>query len=95
MLDSDKEIHKNYGKLLLIAEWFFTILFTIEYILRIYCTTDKKKYTFSFMGIIDLLSIIPTYLMIFYAPLGYLIDIRVLRLLRIFRIFNPNTLHIR
>ena len=88
MLDSDKEIHKNYGKLLLIAEWFFTILFTIEYILRIYCTTDKKKYTFSFMGIIDLLSIIPTYLMIFYAPLGYLIDIRVMRLLRIFRIFK-------
>ena len=88
MLDSDKEIHKEYGKLLLIAEWFFTVLFTIEYILRIYCTTDKKKYTFSFMGIIDLLSIIPTYLMIFYAPIGYLIDIRVLRLLRIFRIFQ-------
>ena len=88
MLDSDKEIHKEYGKLLLIAEWFFTVLFTIEYILRIYCTTDKKKYTFSFMGIIDLLSIIPTYLMIFYAPLGYLIDIRVMRLLRIFRIFK-------
>ena len=88
MLDSDKEIHKEYGKLLLIAEWFFTVLFTIEYILRIYCTIDKKKYTFSFMGIIDLLSIIPTYLMIFYAPLGYLIDIRVLRLLRIFRIFK-------
>ena len=88
MLDSDKEIHKEYGKLLLIAEWFFTVLFTIEYILRIYCTIDKKKYTFSFMGIIDLLSIIPTYLMIFYAPIGYLIDIRVLRLLRIFRIFQ-------
>ena len=88
MLDSDKEIHKQYGKLLLIAEWLFTLIFTIEYILRIYCSTDKKKYTLSFMGIIDLLSIIPTYLIIFYAPIGYLIDIRVLRLIRIFRIFK-------
>ena len=88
MLDSDKEIHKQYGGLLLIAEWFFTLLFTIEYILRIYCSTDKKKYTLSFMGIIDLLSIIPTYLIIFYAPIVALIDIRVLRLIRIFRIFK-------
>ncbi|CAI8370645.1 MAG: pH-gated potassium channel KcsA [Cryomorphaceae bacterium] len=88
MLDSDKEIHKHYGRLLLIAEWFFTLLFTVEYILRLYCSTDKKKYTLSFMGIIDLLSIIPTYLIIFYAPIGYLIDIRVLRLIRIFRIFK-------
>ena len=88
MLDSDKEIHENYGRLLLIAELFFTFLFTIEYLLRIYCSTDKKKYTLSFMGIIDLLSIIPTYLIIFYAPIGYLIDIRVLRLIRIFRIFK-------
>ena len=88
MLDSDKEIHKQYGRLLLIAELFFTLIFTIEYILRIYCSTDKKKYTLSFMGIIDLLSIIPTYLIIFYAPIVALIDIRVLRLIRIFRIFK-------
>ena len=88
MLDSDKEIHKQYGRLLLIAEWGFTLLFTFEYILRIYCSTDKKKYILSFMGIIDLLSIIPTYLIIFYAPIVALIDIRVLRLLRIFRIFK-------
>ena len=88
MLDSDKEIHKQYGGLLFIAEWFFTLLFTFEYILRIYCTIDKRKYTLSFMGIIDLLSIIPTYLIIFYAPIVALIDIRVLRLIRIFRIFK-------
>jgi voltage-gated potassium channel len=88
MLDSDKEIHKDYGKLLLITECFFTLIFTVEYILRIYCSSDKKKYTLSFMGIIDLLSIIPTYLIIFYAPIGYLIDIRVMRLIRIFRIFK-------
>jgi voltage-gated potassium channel len=88
MLDSDKSIHKEYGPLLLTIEWIFTIFFTIEYALRIYCTLNTKKYIFSFMGIIDLLSILPTYLIGFYAPIGSLIDIRVMRLIRIFRIFQ-------
>lgn len=88
MLDSDKQINQKYGNILLIAEWIFTIFFTIEYLLRIYCSRSKKKYVFSTMGIVDLLSIIPTYLTIFYAPIGSLIDIRVMRLIRIFRIFQ-------
>ena len=88
MLDSDKAIHQQYGPLLLTAEWIFTIFFTIEYALRIYCSREKKKYLFSTMGIIDLLSIIPTYLGAFYAPIGSLIDIRIMRLIRIFRIFQ-------
>ena len=88
MLDSDKSIHKEYGPLLLTIEWIFTIFFTIEYGLRIYCTLNTKKYIFSFMGIIDLLSILPTYLIGFYAPIGSLIDIRVMRLIRVFRIFK-------
>ena len=88
MLDSDKSIHKQYGNLLLKIEWMFTIFFTIEYILRIYCSKNKRKYIVSTMGIIDLLSIIPTYLTVFYAPIGYLIDIRIMRLIRIFRIFR-------
>jgi voltage-gated potassium channel len=88
MLDSDKDIHKRYGNSLLIIEWGFTIFFTIEYILRIYCAENKQKYIFSTMGIIDLLSIIPTYLVGFYAPIGSLIDIRIMRLIRIFRIFR-------
>ena len=88
MLDSDKNIHQKYGDILLTAEWIFTIFFTIEYALRIYCSRSKRKYIFSPMGIIDLLSIIPTYLMIFYAPIGVLIDIRIMRLIRIFRIFQ-------
>ena len=88
MLDSDKEIHNRYGKILAALEWIFTILFSIEYLLRIYCSEKKKKYIFSFMGIIDLLSVIPTYLVVFYAPIGYLIDIRVLRLIRVFKIFQ-------
>ena len=88
MLDSDKSIHQEYGGHLLTIEWIFTIFFTIEYALRIYCTSNTKKYIFSFMGIIDLLSILPTYLIGFYAPIGSLIDIRIMRLIRIFRIFK-------
>ena len=88
MLDSDKKIHERYGSILLTIEWGFTIFFTIEYILRIYCCENKKKYILSTMGIIDLLSIIPTYLTVFYAPIGSLIDIRIMRLIRIFRIFQ-------
>ena len=88
MLDSDKNIHQQYGKLLFIIEWAFTIFFTIEYALRIYCAKNRRKYIFSTMGIIDLISIIPTYLTVFYAPIGSLIDIRIMRLIRIFRIFR-------
>ena len=88
MLDSDKEIHQKYGNTLLIIEWGFTIFFTIEYILRIYCAENKRKYILSTMGIIDLLSIIPTYLIGLYAPIGSLTDIRIMRLVRIFRIFR-------
>ena len=88
MLDSDKKIHEKYGSLLLAIEWGFTIFFTVEYILRIYCCENKKKYILSTMGIIDLLSIIPTYLTVFYAPIGSLIDIRIMRLIRVFRIFQ-------
>ena len=89
ILDSDKEIHMKYGSLLMIIEWIFTGIFTIEYILRIYSSTTRKRYIFSTMGIIDLLSIIPTYLtLVFSGPIGHLIDIRILRLIRVFRIFR-------
>ena len=88
MFDSDKEIHKKYGSILLTIEWVFTIFFTIEYRLRIYCAKNRRRYIFSAMGIIDLLSIIPTYLTVFYTPIGSLIDIRIMRLIRIFRIFQ-------
>ena len=89
ILDSDKEIHQRYGPLLMTIEWIFTIFFTIEYILRIYSSNTRRKYIFSTMGIIDLLSIIPTYLTLVVAgPIGHLIDIRVLRLIRVFRIFR-------
>jgi voltage-gated potassium channel len=88
MLDSVAEIHKEYGQALFVAEWIFTILFTIEYTLRIYTVSKKFKYIFSFYGIIDLLAILPTYISLFFAGYQYLLIIRILRLLRIFRILK-------
>jgi len=88
MLDSIASIHNGYGNILFIAEWIFTILFTIEYSLRIITTHKKMRYIFSFYGIIDLLAILPTYISLFLYGYQYLIIIRVLRLLRIFRILK-------
>ena len=62
LLDSVSEYRQQYGQLLNFAEWIFTIMFTIEYSMRIYCIKRPLSYVFSFYGIIDLLSVIPTYL---------------------------------
>ena len=78
ILNSVESIQKDYGNLLIIIEWVFTILFTVEYILRIYSIKKPFKYIFSFMGIIDLLSIIPTYLLFLYPPIHVLVDIRAI-----------------
>lgn len=88
MLSSVESINQKYGEILIIFEWIFTILFTIEYILRIYVIVKPFKYIFSFMGIIDFLAIIPTYLVFFYPPIRFMVDIRVVRLIRIFRVFK-------
>lgn len=88
MLSSVSTIGDKYGHIILVFEWLFTVLFTIEYALRIYSVQKSSKYIFSFMGIVDLLAIIPTYLVFIYAPIGALVDIRILRLLRIFRVFK-------
>ena len=88
ILSSLQSIDTKFGQLLGIFEWTFTILFTIEYFLRIYSIKKPLKYIFFFMGIIDFLSIIPTYLVFFYPPLYVLVDIRIIRLIRVFRIFK-------
>lgn len=88
MLESVSEIREAYDTLFFVSEWFFTILFTIEYLLRIFITARPKKYAFSFFGIVDLLATLPTYLTLFMAGGSYLIVIRSLRLLRIFRILK-------
>lgn len=88
MLESVAAIQSNHESTLRILEWVFTILFTIEYTLRIAVVRNKRKYIFSFFGIVDLLSIIPTYLELFVAGSGHFIIIRILRLLRMFRILK-------
>jgi len=88
MLESVPSIHDRWGKELVIAEWFFTILFSIEYLLRIISAPVRFRYIFSFYGMVDLVSIIPTYLSLFIVGAHGLMVIRMLRLLRIFRIFK-------
>jgi len=87
-LDSVAEFSRQYGELFITAEWVFTILFSIEYILRIFCIHRPFKYIFSFYGLIDLLSIIPSYLSLFIPGTHYLQIIRILRVLRIFRVLK-------
>lgn len=88
MLDSVRTINESYGTLLYVCEWFFTILFTIEYILRLLCVGRPLKYATSFFGIIDVLAVIPTYISLFIPGSRYLIVIRLLRVLRIFRVLK-------
>ena len=88
LLDSVNEYHNNYKNILKILEINFTILFTIEYLLRIYCVRHPLGYIFSFYGIIDLLAIIPTYLSLLLPGTEVLSVIKVLRVLRIFRILK-------
>jgi len=88
MLDSVGSITNEYGTLLRSVEWFFTILFTIEYILRLISVGRPLRYAKSFFGIVDLLAIIPTYLSLLFAGSHYLLVIRTLRLLRIFRVLK-------
>ena len=87
-IDSVQHYNNLFSKQLYFLEWVFTILFTIEYILRIYCIKKPFMYMKSFFGIIDLLSIIPTYISIFFPVSRYLSVIRILRVLRIFRILK-------
>jgi voltage-gated potassium channel len=87
-LESIEAIDKVYHSQLVMIEWFFTILFTIEYILRLYSTEHSVKYSTSFFGVVDLLAILPTYLSIFIPGAQSLLVIRGLRLLRIFRVFK-------
>jgi len=88
LLDSIASVHARYGELLYQFELIFTVLFTVEYALRLYSTPEKRRYIFSFYGIVDLLSILPTYIAFFYPSAVYLIVIRIMRVLRVFRILK-------
>jgi voltage-gated potassium channel len=88
MLESVKSLEEHFGQYLTIIEWSFTILFTIEYSARLYVSEKPLKYALSFLGLIDLFSIIPTYLTLFVTGTHFLVVIRTIRLLRVFRILK-------
>ncbi len=88
MLSSVTHIQLQYGEVLFYIEWFFTFLFTIEYSLRLLSIQRPLLYARSFFGVVDFLSIIPTYLSFLFPSIKYMLIIRVLRLLRIFRILK-------
>ena len=88
VLESVEEIRQRYGEILYFIEWAFTILFTFEYIARVIAIKRPLKYVFSFFGIVDLMSIIPTYLSVVFVGAHSLLVIRSIRLLRVFRVFK-------
>lgn len=88
ILDSISSVRIKYGATLLTIEWFFTILFTLEYLVRIYCSPNPKAYASSFYGIVDLIAILPSYIALIFPAANLLLVIRLLRVLRIFRILK-------
>lgn len=88
MLDSVSGLRARFGPELLAVEWFFTVVFTLEYVVRIWCVRPVRGYVLSFFGLTDLLSVLPTYLSLLLPGGQYLAVIRVLRVVRVFRIFK-------
>lgn len=88
MAETVEGIDQTYHKELIVLEWIFTIIFTLEYALRIFVSKNPLKYVFSFYGIIDLLSILPMFLSLFITGSHILSSLRILRLLRLFRVFR-------
>lgn len=87
-LDSVKSLSEKYSVFFSYSEWILTILFTVEYFLRIYSIGKPAKYIFSFYGVVDFLSLLPTYLSLIFPGTHYLVVIRVFRVLRIFRVLK-------
>jgi voltage-gated potassium channel len=88
ILESVESYRIQYASWLRSAEWFFTILFSVEYLLRLYSVKKPLAYATSFFGVVDLLSVLPSYLSLFFPGMQYLLAIRIMRLLRVFRIFK-------
>lgn len=87
-LESVNAVNAEHHDMLRTVEWVITVLFTVEYALRLYATEKSKEYATSFYGLVDLLAILPTYLSLVFAGAQSLLVIRALRLLRIFRVFK-------
>ncbi len=87
-LESVADLKARYGVAMARAEWFFTILFTLEYVARVAVVRRRRRYVTSFFGVIDLVSVLPTYLGLVFSETHYLLMLRVFRLLRVFRVFK-------
>jgi len=87
-LESVSEFRRNYLGYIHFVEWTCTLLFTAEYLLRIYVISKPKQYIFSFYGLVDLIAFLPTYLSFFLAGTQFLVVVRAFRLLRVFRILK-------
>lgn len=88
MMESVQSFDARYGEVINILEWTFTVVFTVEYILRIYCARSRRGYVLSFYGLVDLISILPTYLSLIVVGSQYVLIVRSLRLLRVFRVLK-------
>lgn len=88
MLDSVPQINAEYGQQLYYAEWFFTLLFTVEYAVRLWCIEHSWRYAKSFYGVVDLLSVLPTYLSLWLPGAQFFLAVRILRVLRVFRVLR-------
>jgi voltage-gated potassium channel len=88
MVESVQSIRAEHQTVLSIAEWFFTIIFTLEYVARLACSPNPLRYAKSFLGVIDFISILPSFIALVVPEAYVLLDVRILRLLRIFRILK-------
>jgi voltage-gated potassium channel len=88
LLDSIPEYHEKFGERFLQIEWAFTIIFTVEYVLRLWCSPNRKRYALSGFGIVDLLAILPSYLALVIPGANSLLVVRLIRILRIFRVLR-------
>ncbi len=88
ILDTVDSLSHEFSSIFFIIEWLFTGMFTVEYLVRIFCSPNRRKYLFSFYGFVDLVSIIPSYLGLIVTGAQYLLIIRLVRVLRIFRVLK-------
>ena len=88
MFDSVQSVRAEHQVMLNAAEWFFTIVFTLEYLARLACSPNPLRYAKSFLGVIDFVSILPSFVALLVPEAYVLLDVRILRLLRIFRILK-------
>jgi voltage-gated potassium channel len=92
VLDSVPAVHAAYAPGFYLAEWFFTLVFSAEYVARLLVVDKPLRYARSFYGVIDLLAVLPTWLSLFFPGAQYLLVVRILRILRVFRILTVVTI---